>query len=54
MSREGVEMIRRRRSNRVRCRQKSAGEPTIQLEIAYGNLVNTASVFMTRRFSTAC
>ncbi|MGF6649702.1 hypothetical protein OKW34_000264 [Paraburkholderia youngii] len=54
MSREGVEMMRRRRSNRVRCPQKSAGEPAIQQQIACGNLVNTASVFMTGRFSTAC
>lgn len=54
MSRHGVAMMQRRRSNRVRCRQKSIGEPAIQQQIACANLANTASVFMTGRFSTAC
>ncbi|MEM5299746.1 hypothetical protein VSR82_36285 [Burkholderia sp. JPY481] len=54
MSPDGVAMMLRPRSNRVRCPQKSAGEPAIQQQIACGNLVNTASIFMTGRFSTAC
>lgn len=38
----------------ARCLHKLTGEAGFQLKIARETLLNIASVFMTRRFSTAC
>ncbi len=54
MSRHSASTIRRRVSVSAHCLPKPFGEPAIQQQIACANLLNTASVVMTGRFSTAC
>jgi hypothetical protein len=38
----------------VHCLQKARSRPAIQQQIAFSNLVNSASVLLAGRFSTAC
>ena len=54
MSREGAATPQRERCKHANCLQKPPGEPAVQQQIAYANLLNSASVVMTRLFSTAC
>jgi hypothetical protein len=54
MSRHSMANARRATCAHAHCLQKPPCEPAIQQHIAFGNLVNTALVFMTGRFSTAC
>lgn len=54
MSRRGVGTARRGACAHTHCLQKPPDEPAIQQQIACGDLVSTASVIMTGRFSTAC
>lgn len=54
MSRHDVGSARRRTCAHAYCLPKPPGESGIQQQIAWGNLLNTTSVVMTGRFSTAC
>jgi hypothetical protein len=54
MSRPGAETVQREAREHAHGLQKPPDESAIQQLIASGNLVNTASVVMTGRFSTAC
>jgi len=54
MSRHGAGTARRRTGAPAHRLPKPLDEPAIHQQIACANLLNTASVFMTGRFSTAC
>jgi len=54
MSRRGARTEARGTAAQARCLHKLTGAAGFQLKIARETLLNIASVFMTRRFSTAC
>ncbi len=54
MSHYGVRTVSRRTCAHAHCLPKPPGKSGIQQQIACANLLNTASVVMTGRFSTAC
>jgi hypothetical protein len=54
MSRDGMGTAQRVACAHAHCLQKPLGKPAIHQKITRGNLVITASVIMTGRFSTAC
>jgi hypothetical protein len=54
MSRRGAPTEVHSTAAQARCLHKLTGAAGFQLKIARETLLNIASVFMTRRFSTAC